>query len=94
MKKAKIYVPSKSAMQSGRGKNKNWVLEFETRDTTISPLMGWESSNDTMHEVRLEFPSKKKAEDYAKKNSITFEIIEPKKKKFVIKSYQDNFIKD
>ena len=64
MKKAKIYVPSKSAMQSGRGKNKNWVLEFETRDTTISPLMGWESSNDTMHEVRLEFPSKEKAEDY------------------------------
>ena len=56
--------------------------------------MGWESSNDTMHEVRLEFPSKEKAEDYAKKNSITFEIIEPKKKKFVIKSYQDNFIKD
>ncbi len=94
MKKAKIYVPSKSAMQSGRGKNKNWVLEFETRDTTISPLMGWESSNDTMHEVRLEFPSKEKAEDYAKKNSITFEIIDPKKKKFVIKSYQDNFIKD
>ncbi len=94
MKKAKIYIPSKTAMQSGRGKNKNWILEFETRDSKMNPLMGWESSNDTMGEVKLEFPSKEKARDYAKKNSILFEIIEPKKKKYVIKSYEDNFTKN
>ena len=94
MKKAKIYIPTKTAMQSGRGKNKKWVLEFETKDPTINPLMGWESSEDTMGEVRLEFSSKDKAIDFAKKNNINFNIIEPKKRKFVIKSYADNFTKN
>ncbi|OUX53106.1 MAG: hypothetical protein CBE47_04285 [Pelagibacteraceae bacterium TMED287] len=94
MKKAKIYIPTKSAMQSGRGNSKNWILEFETKDTKASPLMGWESSTDTMGEVKLEFSSKEKAQDYAEKNSILFEIIEPKKKKYIIKSYEDNFTKD
>ena len=94
MKKAKIYVPSKSAMQSGRGKNKNWVLEFETRDTTISPLMGWESSNDTMGEVKLEFSTKDKAIEYAKNNNISYKVIEPNKRKFIIKSYAENFTKN
>ena len=43
MKKAKIYIPSKTAMQSGRGKQKKWILEFITKDTKINPLMGWEA---------------------------------------------------
>ena len=58
MKKAKIYIPTKTAMQSGRGKNKMWVLEFITKDTSINPLMGWESSTDTLDEVILKFSSK------------------------------------
>jgi hypothetical protein len=94
MKKAKIYIPSKSAMQSGRGKNNKWVLEFETKDPSINPLMGWETSSDTLEEVVLKFPSKEKAIEYAKKNNILFTIIEPKKRKFVIKSYADNFLKN
>ena len=51
MKKAKIYIPTKTAMQSGRGKIKDWVLEFETKDPSINPLMGWETSTDTMEAV-------------------------------------------
>ena len=47
MKKAKIYIPSKTAMQSGE-ENKNWILEFETKDSKINPLMGWGSSTDTL----------------------------------------------
>ena len=93
MKKAKIYIPSKTAMQSGRGKQKNWILEFETKDSKINPLMGWESSTDTLGEVILKFSSKEQAIEYAKKNSISYKIIEPKKKEFVIKSYADNFLK-
>ena len=58
MKKAKIYIPAKTAMQSGRGKLKNWVLEFITKDPSINPLMGWETSTDTLQEVTLKFPSK------------------------------------
>jgi hypothetical protein len=94
MKKAKIYIPTKTAMQSGRGKQKKWVLEFETKDTKINPLMGWESSTDTLEEVILRFSTQEQAVEYAKKNSILYKIIEPKKKKFVIKSYADNFLKN
>ncbi len=93
MKKAKIYIPTKTAMQSGRGKTKEWVLEFDTKDPSINPLMGWEASTDTLEEVTLKFPSKERAIEYAKKNNISYRIIEPNKKEFVIKSYEDNFLK-
>ena len=94
MKKARIYIPSKTAMQSGRGKLKKWVLEFDTRDPSINPLMGWETSTDTLEEVILKFTTKEKAIEYAKKNNISYSVIEPNKKKFVIKSYADNFLKN
>ena len=80
-------------MQSGRGKLKKWVLEFETKDPSINPLMGWESSNDSYTELKLEFSTKELAINYAKKKKIDFEIIEPKKRKTVKKSYADNFLK-
>ena len=81
-------------MQSGRGKLKKWVLEFLTKDTQLNPLMGWESSTDTLGEVILKFSSKEKAIEYAKNNNISYTVIEPKQKEFVIKSYADNFLKD
>ena len=93
MKKAKIYIPNKSAMQSGLGKTNKWILEFETNDPTENPLMGWESSDDTFTELKLEFSSKELAIEYAKKNRIIAEIIEPRKRKTVKKSYADNFLK-
>tara|TARA_B100001123_G_scaffold397354_1_gene480533 strand:+ start:365 stop:646 length:282 start_codon:yes stop_codon:yes gene_type:complete len=92
MKKAKIYIPNKSPMQSGTGKTDKWVLEYETNNPTKNPLMGWESSNDTYTELKLEFSSKELAINYAKKKKIDFEIIEPRKRKILKKSYADNFI--
>ena len=80
-------------MQSGLGKIDKWILEFETKDATINPLMGWESSSDTFSELKLEFSTKEKAINYAKKKKIIFEIIEPKKRKIIKKSYADNFLK-
>ena len=80
-------------MQSGLGKTDKWILEYETNDPTSNPLMGWESSNDTLSELILEFSSKELAIEYAKKNKIEVEIIEPKKRKIVKKSYADNFLK-
>ena len=94
MRKAKIYKPSKTAMQSGRGKSKNWLLEFDTLNTGIDPLMGWETSKDTMSEVKLEFSTKESAITYAKKNKIDFYIVEPQKYKLIKKSYTNNFLKD
>ena len=93
MRKAKIYIPNKNPMQSGNGKTDKWVLEFETKDPTNNPLMGWESSSDTYTELKLEFSSKELAINYAKKNKIDFEVLEPKIRKVVKKSYADNFLK-
>ena len=78
-------------MQSGPGKLDKWIIEFQTNDTGIEPLMGWESSNDTLSELKLEFSTKKLAIEYAKRNKINYELIEPKKRKIVKKSYSDNF---
>ena len=80
-------------MQSGLGKSIKWILEFETKNPTKNPLMGWESSSDTFSELRLEFSSKINAINYAKKKRIDYEIIEPKKRKIIKKSYADNFLK-
>ena len=80
-------------MQSGLAKTNKWIIEFKTRDSGIDPLMGWESSTDTLTELKLEFSTKELAIDYAKKNKIDFELIEPQKRKIVKKSYADNFTK-
>ena len=93
MKKAKIYIPNKNPMQSGLGKTDKWILEFETKNPSKNPLMGWESSSDTLTELRLEFSSKELAINYASKMKILYEIIEPRKRKTVKKSYADNFLK-
>jgi hypothetical protein len=93
MKKAKIYIPTKTAMQSGLAKTHKWKIEFKTKDSGLDPLMGWESSTDTLSELKLEFSTKELAMEYAKKNKIEFELIEPQKRKIVKKSYADNFTK-
>ena len=80
-------------MQSEMAKANKWILEFITKDPTKNPLMGWESSSDTLTELKLEFPSKELAINYAKKKKINFELIEPKKRKTIKKSYADNFLK-
>ena len=80
-------------MQSGTKKYNKWIVEFISEKPGINPLMGWESSTDTFSELKLEFSSKKLAIEYAKKNKIYYEIIEPKIRKISKKSYADNFIK-
>ena len=92
MKIAKIYSPTKSSMQSGKGKSEKWVLEYVSQRNIYNPLMGWESSSDTNSQIKINFSSKEQAIEFANKNNIKYKIIEPNKKKFVIKSYADNFL--
>ena len=93
MKKAIIYIPNKNPMQSGAAKSNKWILEFITKDPTQNPLMGWESSSDTLTELKLKFSSKELAISYAKNKKIDFDLIIPKKRKTIKKSYADNFLK-
>ena len=79
-------------MQSGLKKFDKWIIEFITKRPGINPLMGWESSSDTYSELKMEFSTKELAINYAKKKKIDFELIEPKKRKIIKKSYADNFL--
>lgn len=89
---AKIYRPAKTAMQSGKAKTKEWVLEFAPAAArTIEPLMGWTSSTDMNGQVRLTFDSRDEAIAYAVKHAIPHQVLEPKEPKRVIKAYGDNF---
>ena len=80
-------------MQSGLKKFDKWIIEYIADDPGINPLMGWESSTDTYGELKLEFSTKELAIEYAKKNKIDFEVIEPNKRKITLKSYADTFTK-
>ena len=81
-------------MQSGKRNTKNWLLEFDTLNNGINPLMGWETSKDTMSEIKLEFSNKEQAINYAKKNNIDYYVLEPQKSKIIKKSYAENFLKN
>ena len=80
-------------MQSGLGKLDKCVIEFETENAGVNPLMGWETSSNTLSELNLEFSTKELAIEYANKNKIEFEIIVSKERKIIKKSYADNFTK-
>ena len=88
----KIHKPSKTSMQSGRGKTKKWLAEYisEAEETTDS-LMGWNSSLDTKSQIKLFFDTKEQAINWAKKNKYQFYVYEPKKKIIKPKSYSSNF---
>jgi hypothetical protein len=89
---ARIFRPSKNAMQSGKGKSNEWVLEFEPA-TVRRPdlLMGWTQTTDTNGQVRLSFDSQDEAVAYAQAHGISFQLIDPKPAKRIIKAYADNF---
>ena len=90
--KAKIYKPSKTSMQSGLGKTKKWVFEYQKqKDLIREPLMGWTGSRDTNEQVKLLFEDINQAINYAKKNNIEYEVIPEMKKKYSSKLYSDNF---
>lgn len=84
-------------MSSGIAKTRMWILEFvnETgRD--IDPLMGWTSSDDTSAQVRMTFPTKEAALDYAKDHGIDAVVIEPKPRRPNVRprGYGENFATD
>ncbi len=94
---ARIYRPSKSAMSSGTAKTRSWVLEY-VNDTAreVDPLMGWTSSSDTQAQVRMTFPSKEAALEYARDHGIDATVTEPKVRKPNVRArgYGENFATD
>lgn len=89
----RIYRPAKTAMQSGKGNTKAWVLEYEpAAPKQADPLMGWLGSDDTTQQVRIKFAAKAEAVAYAKRKGLDFQVFEEATKKPVpAKNYSDNF---
>ena len=93
---AKIYKPSKTAMQSGRktkiSRGFEWVLAY-MRKSPAKPdqLMGWQSSSDTARQVRIYFPDMESAVTYAEANGIDYVVRAPKSRRVKPKAYADNF---
>jgi len=90
---ARIFRPARTAMQSGRAKTANWVLEFEPSDARRQdPLMGWTQTGDTSSsQITLSFDTKEEAVRYAEGHGIAFQLFDPKPAKRILKAYADNF---
>jgi len=94
---ARIYQPSRNAMQSGDAKTRHWVLEYTPEESgEVDPLMGWTGSGDMRSQLKLEFDSKDAAVAYAKKHGIAYQISEPNKRTHILRKsgYGDNFAHD
>jgi len=92
MFEARITKPSKTAMQSGRGKSDFWILEFENRsERAPESVMGWTSVGDTAGQVRLKFKSLEEAVSYADAHGIAYSVGQDHGRKLKPRNYGDNF---
>ena len=90
--KARIYQPTKTAMQSGRAKTHQWVLEYDVSERRfVEPLMGWSGARDTLGQLYLKFDTKEAAIAYAERNGIPFDVEEPQARRPATRLYSDNF---
>ena len=89
---ARIFRPTKTAMQSGRGKTHKWVLDYEqATKRQPDPLMGWSSASDTLNQVNLRFDTLEEAIAFAKKQGLDYTLEEPHDRRVKPKAYADNF---
>jgi ETC complex I subunit conserved region len=92
MTEARIYKRPKNAMQSGKARTDEWVLDFNQSEAKrADPLMGWAGSGDTQQQVQLTFPSAEDAQAYADKYGIAARVHTVPPKKLKIQAYADNF---
>ena len=92
--RARIYQPSRNAMQSGTAKSNSWVLEYAHASAReVDPLMGWTSSSDMQSQIKLNFETQKAAEDYAKNHDLEYVVQKPKTRAANVRAggYGDNF---
>lgn len=92
MATARIYQRPKNAMQSGRARTQEWVLEFEPAEgKRADPLTGWAGSGDTQDQVRIGFPTHDAAVDYAEREGLAYTVIAAQERKLKLQAYSDNF---
>jgi len=89
---ARIFQRPKNAMQSGRARTDDWLLEFVPAEAKKpDPLMGWAGSGDMNQQVVLAFASAAEAQAYADRYGIVARVIATPPRKLKIQAYADNF---
>jgi hypothetical protein len=89
---ARIFQRPKNAMQSGRARTQEWVLEFDPAERQRpDPLTGWAGSGDTSNQLRLGFPTLEAAQAYAEREGVTFHVVPAPERKLKLQTYADNF---
>ena len=92
MPHVRIYQRPKNAMQSGRARTGQWLLEFAPGEAKRpDPLTGWAGSGDTREQVRLAFASSADAIAYAEKKGWTHTVVPAPERKLKLQAYADNF---
>lgn len=89
---ARIYQRPKNAMQSGKARSDEWVLEFEQSEARrADPLMGWTGSGDTQAQVQLNFATSEEAKAYADRHGIPARVHATPVRNLKLQAYADNF---
>ena len=89
---ARIYQPTRTAMQSGLANTRKWRLEFAREQAReIDSLMGWTGSSDMNAQVQLSFETRAAAIAFAEKHGLAYRVIEPRKQTVRRRPYADNF---
>ncbi|GGO91936.1 ETC complex I subunit [Stakelama pacifica] len=89
---ARIYQRPKNAMQSGRARTQEWVVEFaQTEPQEPDPLTGWAGHANTTSQVRMRFPTLEAAKDYAQREGHDYHVIPTPERKLKLQAYADNF---
>lgn len=84
----RIYRPARSPMQSALAGKRPWLLEFERAGRQwIEPLMGWTATEDPFAPLRLSFPFRTAAIDYAKRQGLEYRVIDPPERRIAPKRY-------
>jgi hypothetical protein len=92
MAMARILRPAKTAMSSGMGQTRSWILEYAPASKRQpEPIMGWTSSHDTLNQIRLKFPTLEEAVAFAQKEGLAYTVETPHEKAIKPKAYADNF---
>jgi len=89
---ARIYQRPKNAMQSGRARTQEWVLDFAPAEAKrADPLTGWAGSGDTQEQLRIGFPTQEAAVAYAEREGLAYTVLAPPVRKLKLQAYADNF---
>jgi hypothetical protein len=92
MIQVRIFPKTKSAAQSGHANLGFWILEATGSIGSIRDLeTAWNTTSDTLRQLRLEFQSLDDARTFADKHQLRYTIEDVKKASPRRRTYAENF---